>query len=186
MRLVRTGVERGWSVQLRRWLRRGGENRLIAAAAGTGAAVVLQSSTAVAILTSNFVAAGTLAGMAGLAVLLGADLGSALVAQILLTRADWLVPVLLGQPFLRLYLLAEHGDCPEVVNLVFARFTRSSILYQQMRGRGTRKLSGKPLFTLFDFVGVSDLHGDADTWGEGGVVRETPRRAPPTPRRRCS
>lgn len=24
----------------------------------------------------------------------------------------WLVPVLIGQPFLRLYLLAEHGDCP--------------------------------------------------------------------------
>lgn len=29
----------------------------------------------------------------------------------------WLVPVLLGQPFLRLYLLAEHGDCPHVANM---------------------------------------------------------------------
>ena len=29
----------------------------------------------------------------------------------------WVVPVLLGQPALRLYLLAEHGDCPEVVNM---------------------------------------------------------------------
>lgn len=29
----------------------------------------------------------------------------------------WLVPVLLGQPFLRLYLLAEHGDCPQVANM---------------------------------------------------------------------
>ncbi|MCU0904934.1 MAG: fatty acid desaturase [Tabrizicola sp.] len=29
----------------------------------------------------------------------------------------WVVPVLLGQPFLRLYLLAEHGDCPEVANM---------------------------------------------------------------------
>lgn len=29
----------------------------------------------------------------------------------------WLVPVLLGQPFLRLYLLAEHGDCPEVADM---------------------------------------------------------------------
>ena len=95
VRLVRTGVERGWQVQLRRWLRRGAENRLLAAAAGTGAAILLQSSTAVAILTANFVAAGTLAAAAGLAVLLGGDLGSAIVAQILLTRADWLVPVLL-------------------------------------------------------------------------------------------
>lgn len=29
----------------------------------------------------------------------------------------WIVPVLLGQPFLRLYLLAEHGDCPFVTNM---------------------------------------------------------------------
>ncbi|MDH5530048.1 MAG: Na/Pi cotransporter family protein [Paracoccaceae bacterium] len=95
VRLVRTGVERGWSVPLRRLLRKGGENRWVAALSGTGTAIVLQSSTAVAILTSNFVAAGTLAGTAGLALLLGADLGSAIVAQILLTRADWLIPVLL-------------------------------------------------------------------------------------------
>lgn len=80
-------------------------------------------------------------------------------------------------------MLDTGFDCPEVVNLIFARYTRSTILYQQMRGRGTRKLPGKPLFTLFDFVGVSDLHGDADIWGEGGVIRETPRRPPPVPRR---
>ena len=29
----------------------------------------------------------------------------------------WVLPVLLGQPFLRLYLLAEHGDCPRVANM---------------------------------------------------------------------
>jgi fatty acid desaturase len=29
----------------------------------------------------------------------------------------WMLPVLLGQPFLRLYLLAEHGDCPHVANM---------------------------------------------------------------------
>jgi len=29
----------------------------------------------------------------------------------------WLVPMLLGQPFLRLYLLAEHGRCPMVANM---------------------------------------------------------------------
>ncbi len=96
VRLVRTGVERGWAVQLRGWLRRGASNRLLAAGSGTAAAVLLQSSTAVAILTANFVAAGTLAGAAGLAVLLGGDLGSAIVAWILLTRADWLVPLLLA------------------------------------------------------------------------------------------
>jgi fatty acid desaturase len=29
----------------------------------------------------------------------------------------WIVPVILGQPALRLYLLAEHGDCPQVANM---------------------------------------------------------------------
>jgi type I restriction enzyme R subunit len=69
-------------------------------------------------------------------------------------------------------MLDTGFDCPEVVNLVFARFTKSAILYQQMRGRGTRKSKGKPLFTMFDFVGVSDYHGDDDAVGEGGVVVE--------------
>ncbi len=36
-------------------------------------------------------------------------------------------------------MLDTGFDCPEVTNLVFARFTKSVILYQQMRGRGTRK-----------------------------------------------
>ena len=29
----------------------------------------------------------------------------------------WIMPSLLGQPFLRLYLLAEHGRCPAVANM---------------------------------------------------------------------
>ena len=29
----------------------------------------------------------------------------------------WLLPVALGQPALRLYVLAEHGDCPRVANM---------------------------------------------------------------------
>lgn len=80
-------------------------------------------------------------------------------------------------------MLDTGFDCPEVVNLVFARFTRSAILYQQMRGRGTRKARGKPVFTLFDFVGVTDHHGDADSLAEGGVVMERPRRPRSEPRR---
>lgn len=30
----------------------------------------------------------------------------------------WIVPLLLGQPFLRLYLLAEHGRCAFVANML--------------------------------------------------------------------
>lgn len=30
----------------------------------------------------------------------------------------WLLPIFLGQPFLRLYLLAEHGRCPHVADML--------------------------------------------------------------------
>ena len=59
-------------------------------------------------------------------------------------------------------MLDTGFDCPEAVNFVMARFTRSAILYRQMRGRGTRKAPhiGKTGFTIFDFVGVTDFYGD--------------------------
>jgi len=67
-------------------------------------------------------------------------------------------------------MLDTGFDCPEVRNLVMARFTHSSILYQQMRGRGTRQAEGKTKFTMWDFTGVSLRHGDDEEPGEGGVV----------------
>jgi phosphate:Na+ symporter len=95
VRLVRTGVERAFSAPLRLWLRRSGQSRMLAAATGTGSAMALQSSTAVAVMVANFVAAGSIPAAAGLAMLLGADLGSALVAKLLLARQSWLISALL-------------------------------------------------------------------------------------------
>ncbi|MCG7621860.1 Na/Pi cotransporter family protein [Epibacterium sp. Ofav1-8] len=95
VRLVRTGVERAFATQLRQGLRRASDNRLLATVTGLVSAMLLQSSTAVAMLVSNFAAKGALAGSVGLAMLLGADLGSALVAQILLARPGLLVPALI-------------------------------------------------------------------------------------------
>ncbi|MFK7871404.1 MAG: Na/Pi cotransporter family protein [Roseobacter sp.] len=95
VRLVRTGVERGFAAQLRIWLRQSAKHRLMAAGTGMGAAVLLQSSTAVAVLVSNFVSKGTLATATGLAILLGADVGSAVVTQLLMVRQPLLIPLLL-------------------------------------------------------------------------------------------
>lgn len=67
-------------------------------------------------------------------------------------------------------MLDTGFDCPEVVNLIMARFTHSSILYQQMRGRGTRQAPGKERFTMFDFTGVTSRHRDEEGVHEGGVV----------------
>lgn len=95
VRLVRTGIERAFSVQLRLWLRRSSKNRVLAVVTGAVSAMLLQSSTAVAVLVSNFVAGGSIATVVGLAILLGADVGSALVAQFLLVKQNFLVPLLL-------------------------------------------------------------------------------------------
>ena len=95
VRLVRTGVERGFAAQMRIWLRHSAKHRLLAAGTGMGAAVLLQSSTAVAVLVSNFVSKGGLATATGLAILLGADVGSALVTQLLMVRQPILIPLLI-------------------------------------------------------------------------------------------
>lgn len=80
-------------------------------------------------------------------------------------------------------MLDTGFDFPDVRNLVMARFTHSSILYQQMRGRGTRRAPGKDRFTMWDFTGITLRHSD-DERGEGGiVVVNEPKRPPPTPRR---
>jgi len=48
-------------------------------------------------------------------------------------------------------------DAPKVENILMVRPTKSPILYQQMRGRGSRlcKEIGKTSFRIYDFVGVT-------------------------------
>ena len=82
-------------------------------------------------------------------------------------------------------MLDTGFDFPEVVNLVMARFTKSAILYQQMRGRGARRADHikKVAFTIFDFVGNVEFHGDTEENPEGGfVIAAKPPKEPPKPR----
>ena len=95
VRMVRTGMERAFGAALRDGLRRAGGNALGVAGAGLCLAVLLQSATAVGVLSAGFVAGGLLAGKAALAALLGADLGSALVVRVLAFDLSELVPVLI-------------------------------------------------------------------------------------------
>ncbi|MDV3249759.1 Na/Pi cotransporter family protein [Devosia sp. BK] len=83
VRMVRTAVERAYSAQLKRTLAHAERSAFSAATVGVGMAVALQSSTAVAALASSFASGGLLAGSTGLALMLGAYFGSALVASVL-------------------------------------------------------------------------------------------------------
>ncbi|MFW8594084.1 Na/Pi cotransporter family protein [Cribrihabitans neustonicus] len=95
VRMVRTGIERSYGASFQRLLT-ARQSHVSAGAMGLLLALVLQSSAAVALLASGFAASGYLAFPAGLAIVLGGDLGSALIIQILSFKLDWLVPVLLA------------------------------------------------------------------------------------------
>ncbi|MGY3670852.1 Na/Pi cotransporter family protein (plasmid) [Marinovum sp. KMM 9989] len=92
VRLIRTGVERAFMPELKRGLKRLSDNTLTAAAGGSLAAMVMQSSTAVALIGAGFTVSGMLAPHSALALLLGADLGSALMAQVLLLPVQNVIP----------------------------------------------------------------------------------------------
>ena len=94
VRLVRTGVERGFSNSLGQWLRYSAKRRLLSVFSGISTALVLQSATAVALLAASFSAKGVLSPTSGLAMLLGADIGSALAAQLLLLKQSFFIPLL--------------------------------------------------------------------------------------------
>lgn len=95
VRLVRTGVERGFGRPLRGWIAKSGQSRLMAVVSGLAAALILQSATAVLALVAGFSGAGAFTVAAGTAVLLGADLGSALVVRLMSLHVSQAMPVFL-------------------------------------------------------------------------------------------
>lgn len=94
-RMARTGFLRAFGAELRAILGAGTSNRLRAAATGLASASLLQSSTAAALLAASFASAGLLDVSAGLAIMLGADIGSALVAQVFTFGVTALWPALM-------------------------------------------------------------------------------------------
>lgn len=95
VRLIRTGVERAFMPELKRGLKDLSKNHVSAAAGGAVAAMLMQSSTAVALIGAGFAVSGMLAAPAALALILGADLGSAIMAQVLLLPVGALIPFIL-------------------------------------------------------------------------------------------
>jgi phosphate:Na+ symporter len=93
--LVRTGVLRVFGANLRHVLARSVGNRFMAALSGIGVTALLQSSTATALITSSFVGQGLISLPAALAVMRGADIGTALIAVLFSFDLSWLSPLLI-------------------------------------------------------------------------------------------
>ena len=93
--IVRTGVLRVYGANLRQVLRRSVGSRGTSFVAGVGVTGLLQSSTATALLASSFVSQGMITTSAALAVMLGADVGTALMVQFFSLNLAWLAPLLI-------------------------------------------------------------------------------------------
>jgi phosphate:Na+ symporter len=93
--LVRSSVLRVYGAQLRRFLTDGANNRFVALFCGLAVTGVLQSSTATALLTTSFSGSGFIATHAALAIMLGADVGTALAALFLSRDLSWVSSLLI-------------------------------------------------------------------------------------------
>ena len=93
--IVRTGILRVFGANLRHVLSRSVSNRAKAFASGMGVTALVQSSSATALIASSFVGQGLIALGPALAIMLGADVGTALMAKVFSLDLRWLSPLLI-------------------------------------------------------------------------------------------
>lgn len=91
--LVRTGIVRVFGASLRSILAKSVSNRMAAFLSGVGVTALVQSSTATALIVSSFVGQGLMSLTSALAVMLGADVGTSLMAVVFSRDLSWLSPL---------------------------------------------------------------------------------------------
>lgn len=94
LHMVHSGIVRGFGPDLRHLLSVGLRNRYYAFIAGMLVTLLLQSSTATALMTATFAASGTVGLAPALAIMLGANTGTALIVQLLSFDISAVAPVL--------------------------------------------------------------------------------------------
>jgi phosphate:Na+ symporter len=94
LHMVHSGILRAFGPDLRRLLSKALNDRFSAFAAGLGLTALLQSSTATALITSSFAAEGLVALVPALAIMLGANVGTTLIVQVLSFNIAAVAPVL--------------------------------------------------------------------------------------------
>ena len=93
--MVSTGIERAYGASFRRLVTTKA-SVLGMTLTGVMLAMILQSSAAVTLLVAGFSGTSAIGFSAGMAIVLGGDLGSALLIRVLTLDIQWIVPVLLG------------------------------------------------------------------------------------------
>src|SRR5215467_3657861 len=95
LHMVHSGIVRAFGSDLRSTLGAALQNRFAAFLAGVGITTLLQSSTATALMTAAFAAGGAVSLVPALAIMLGANVGTALIVQALSFNISAVSPVFL-------------------------------------------------------------------------------------------
>jgi phosphate:Na+ symporter len=98
--MVQTGVQRAFGAKLRSFLGNALRNRFKAFLAGMGVTAILQSSTATGLMVTGFAAGGLVELVPALAVMLGANVGTTLIVQLLSFDVAEVAPALILIGFL--------------------------------------------------------------------------------------
>src|ERR1700716_2997411 len=94
LHMVHSGILRAFGPDLRLLLAKALSNRFTAFGAGLGLTALLQSSTATALITSSFTSEGLVSLVPALAIMLGANVGTTLIVQILSFNISAAAPIL--------------------------------------------------------------------------------------------
>ncbi|HUO19661.1 MAG TPA: Na/Pi cotransporter family protein [Steroidobacteraceae bacterium] len=94
LHMVHSGIVRAFGSDLRRFLGLALRNRVLAFGSGLLVTALLQSSTATGLMTASFVTTGVLGLAPALAVMLGANVGTTLIVQVLSFNVAALAPIL--------------------------------------------------------------------------------------------
>jgi phosphate:Na+ symporter len=111
--MVTTGVLRGYGTNFRRWLGHSLGTRLNAFLVGLAVTALLQSSTATGLMATSFTASGVIDLAPGLDVMLGANVGTTLIVQVLSFNIGVAAPIFI----LAGVVLFRRGDDSRVKNL---------------------------------------------------------------------
>jgi phosphate:Na+ symporter len=117
LRMVRIGITDAWGSEVRSALGASLSNRFKAFFTGLGVTILLQSSSATALLTASFSGQGIINTGPALAVLLGADVGTTLVAQILTFDLSALSPMLIAIG-VAMFTYSDSGRARDIGRLV--------------------------------------------------------------------
>ena len=94
LHMVHSGILRAFGADLRRFLSFGLRNRFTAFLAGLGMTALLQSSTATGLMAASFAADGLVPLVPALAIMLGANVGTTLIVQVLSFNISAVAPIL--------------------------------------------------------------------------------------------